>query len=104
MFRKIEKQFKSEDFKKEWNPLEYYATMDILKNKFRKHYKIYNIEDKFGLPYTSSSSFAMISNTNTIFEIEKGLNLEYFVITNNSMIIAVFEDQNNNERFYEIEF
>jgi hypothetical protein len=104
MFREIEREYTSADFKKEWNNIEIKGVEAILQEGFKEYYNIKNAEDYFGLPYTSTSSFAMMSNTNSKFEIEEGWRLEYFAITNNNMLIMIAWDEDENERYFEVEY
>lgn len=57
------------------------------------------LEMFFGLPYTSSSQYAMLGNTNTIFYVDtaKVFKLSYIVLTNNNNVIIVAEDNDENE-------
>jgi len=106
MFRRV--NWKPE-FKQEWNWLETEGVMSYLQTKFKENYNIRDIEDKFGLPYTSTGIYAEISNTNCEFEIEPGIQLRYFAIHDNGnrpeypLPIAVGWDDDENEYFYMIE-
>ena len=63
-----------------------------------------DIEEFFGLPYTSSSSFAMISNTNTEYFIdtENQFNIEYFALTEDGKVILSAWDRKENEKYFVI--
>jgi hypothetical protein len=102
MFKRIEWQ---PEFKKEWSWLETEGIMAYLQKLFKENYRIRNIDEKFGLPYTSSSDFAVISNTNCQFEIESGINLDGFAIIDNDYpyIIALGTDNEENDYFYIVE-
>ena len=105
MFHEFTKKRTSADFKKEWSYIEQEGVKSLIQqayNEMQGNTKT-NVEDKFGLPYTDTSDFAMLSNTNTKYEIEEGWNLEYFAVTHNNIIVAVFMDKNENERFYRVE-
>mgnify|MGYP001007725645 CR=1 FL=1 len=54
-----------------------------------------DIEEFFGLPYTSSSNFAMVSNTNTEYFIdtENQFNIEYFALTEDGKVILSVWDR-----------
>jgi len=104
MFYELSAKVDLKDCKKEWNHFEHIGILEVLKNGFKK-YGINNIEDHFGLPYTSTSQCAMIGNTNTYFHLNNDMkyNLEYFVLTNNNILVAVFWDVDENEKFYRVE-
>jgi hypothetical protein len=101
MFKRIE-NLSNADFKKQWTDEKIKEVMKTLTRKFKKHYHIYNAEDHFGFPYTSSSEFAMVSNTNCLFDIEKGFNFDCIGISNKGKLIAIASDYSGNERYYEI--
>ena len=65
-------------------------------------YTMANIEDFFGLPYTSSSSFAMVSNTNTEYyiDMEKQYNVEYFALTEDNKVILSAWNREENEKYF----
>jgi hypothetical protein len=65
-------------------------------------YTMANIEDFFGLPYTSSSSFAMISNTNTEYYIDTDnqYNIEFFALTEDNRVILSAWDKEENEKYF----
>lgn len=77
----------------------------IVKNKvirFFANYDVYNPYEFFGLPYTSSSSFAMESNTNSLFNIEvsgKVYNFEYVALSETKDVYFAFWDSEENEIF-----
>ena len=102
MFRKIDHH---QPFKKEWSWVETEGVMSYLSKAFKENYRIKDIDSKFGLPYTSSSDFAMISNTNCQFEIEHGINLDCFALTDNDypIIVAIGSDNDGNDFFYAVE-
>lgn len=92
-------------FKKEWSWIETEGVMAILAKLFKEHYRIKDIEEKFGLPHTSSSEFAMISNSNCKFEIEPGIYLDWFALKDSDypQIIAGATDKDENEFYYIVE-
>ena len=60
-------------------------------------------EDTYGLPYTSSSSFAMLSNTNVIAELSNPLssrkwNFDWLALTEDNEVVAGFTDIDENEK------
>ena len=63
---------------------------------------IQDIESFFGLPYTSSSSYAMIGNTNTRYcvDVEENYNIELFAITTDNKIILEAWDNEENEKYF----
>ncbi|WP_207669512.1 hypothetical protein [Clostridium tagluense] len=72
------------------------------RGNIKKIYELKDIESFFGLPYTSSSSYAMIGNTNTIFSVDnEGLyNIELFAITEDDKIILEVWDNEENEKYF----
>jgi hypothetical protein len=111
------KEIEKPIFEKEWNDSQWNLVHNTIEKFFkgktlqdhRGQYKrlsnMESIEDFFGLPYTSSSSFAMISNTNTMYhiDIEKQYNISYFALTNNNEVVLIAEDNNENEKYYILE-
>lgn len=96
-------------FIKEWNNYEE-TTMKVYKAFARWEKKNLivlnnkrdrNIEYTYGLPYTSSSAFAMISNTNCKAEYihNRNLHFEYIAITEENKIVVALWDAEENETF-----
>ena len=56
-------------------------------------------EDPYGLPYTSSSSFAMLGNTNVDAVLNKDANwhFDWLALTDEGWVIAGFENHDNEE-------
>jgi len=96
---KLSENRDSKDFKKEWSWIETKGAEIIIQEWLSENFpKIKeSAEDFFGLPYTSSSSFALLGNTNTRFELEEGYNVKYFAITNNNQLIIGCWDAEENE-------
>ena len=104
MSGKVKVVGKPTTFLLEWNEEQqkkvYNALMKIFKNKILTNHRgersiihnIDNLNDFFGFPYTSVSSFALISNTNTLYFVdENGMyNLTYVAmdVDENVYIIA----------------
>lgn len=97
MFKKADRTF---NFRQSWSTFELIGIEKHLQDKFKEHFHIRDIDDYFGLPYENSSSFAMISNTNTKFHIEPDIQLEYFALEGEDVLVAVGWDENENEHFY----
>ena len=57
-------------------------------------------EYTYGLPYTSSSSFAMISNTNVRAELkeDRNFNFDWLALTEDNEVVAGFTDNDENEK------
>lgn len=55
---------KDSEFKHTWNHVEKFGVEQILNRYFEEVCGIKKFSDLVGLPYTSSSSYAMLSNTN----------------------------------------
>jgi hypothetical protein len=67
-------------------------------------YTIGNIEDFFGLPYTSSSEYAGIWNTNTQYYIdtENQYNIDGFALTEDNKPVLIASDINDNTKYFVI--
>jgi hypothetical protein len=63
-----------------------------------------SIEGFFGLPYTSSSSFAMLGNTNTryCFDVEEKYNIDCFGLGKDGKVYIFCTDDEENEKVYKI--
>lgn len=60
-------------------------------------------EDKFGLPYTSSSAFAGLWNTNCEMEFTPGQYIQGFTLDrNDGRIIVLTTDREEADKWYEI--
>lgn len=62
------------------------------------------IEDFFGLPYTSSSSYALVTNTNNDCYIDKedNLSIGHFALTTNNEVVVNVKDPKGNEQYFAI--
>ena len=89
--------------KKEWSEIETEGAKAIIEKYFNEYHSIKNTENFFGLAYTSSSDYAALWNTNSNFEIEEGIKLEGFAITDNDILTANGEDREGNNYFYRLE-
>ena len=98
--RKLTRNLK---LKNEWSDIEVAGVEKLVQEYFSEYTKIKNVIDFFGLPYTSSSSFAALWNTNTTFTIEEGINLIGFAITENNILVAIGEDSEENNYLYRLE-
>ena len=67
-------------------------------------YTMANIEDFFGLPYTSSSSFAGLWNTNTRYclDTEEKYNIDGFGFGKDGKVYIFCTDNEENEKIYQI--
>ena len=56
-------------------------------------------EDTYGLPYTSSSEFAMLGNTNVDAVLRKNAiwHFDWLALTDEGIVVAGFENRNNEE-------
>ena len=82
-------------------------SMQTLENHRGEKHKMYtmnNIENFFGLPYTSSSSFAMLGITNTrfSFDTENEFGIDCFALGNDSNVYVWCSDREENEKLYKI--
>ena len=93
-------------FKKEWTDTEYNAVVKCFSRWEKSHLIITHgnrertTEDTYGLPYTSSSSFAMLSNTNVRAELraDQRFNFEWLGLTTENKLVAGFTDYFENEK------
>ena len=96
-------------FKKEWTEAERKAVIKVFSKWEPSHlvitygYRERTTEDTYGLPYTSSSSFAMLSNTNVCAELISPIlnekwNFDWLALTENNEVIAGFTDADENEK------
>lgn len=92
-------------FKKEWTEAEYKAVVKCFSRWEKSHLIIVygqrerTTEDTYGLPYTSSSSFAMLSNTNVqaVLKSDKDFYFDWLGLTTENKVIAGFADEDENE-------
>lgn len=93
-------------FKKEWTEKELEAVIKVFSAWERKNLVITygrrerNTEYTYGLPYTSSSDFAMISNTNVkaVLRDDPSCTFDWITLTESNEVVAVFTDENENEK------
>lgn len=116
MFANLQEISPEPEFKLEWSDDEYKQVNKAIKNLFgsktvtdhrgqtRTLYTMDQIEDFFGLPYTSSSSLAMVSNCNTRLCVDKEeqYNIEYFALTKDNKVVMVAWDKDENEKDFVI--
>ena len=97
------------EFKKEWTEAEHKAVIKVFSRWEKSHliitygHRERTTEDTYGLPYTSSSSFAMLSNTNVQAELispflGKKWNFDWLALTENNEVVAGFTDVDENEK------
>lgn len=60
--------------------------------------------DTYGLPYTSSSNYAMVSNTNVeaVYKYNTNFYFNHVAVSKNGEIRAYFTDKNDKEAYIEI--
>lgn len=96
-------------FKKEWTEAEHKAVIKVFSKWEPSHlvitygYRERTTEDTYGLPYTSSSSFAMLSNTNVCAELinpfsSRKWNFDWLALTEKNEVVASFTDADENEK------
>lgn len=102
-------------FKKEWSEYETLGVIQFIEKYFKEHkedFKIVagnfkaweSIDSILGLPYTSSSSYAMLDATcNVDCRNTDNLRLDHFALTENNILIAVYQDDNENEFYYRMD-
>lgn len=103
-------------FLQEWNDLQERKAIRKFENLFQfktltdhngnKRYikDLESLENFFGLPYTSSSNYAMISNTNTMYYVDnnKIYNLDHVAMDINEDVYIVASDINEQEIYLKI--
>lgn len=93
-------------FKKEWTDTEYNAVVKCFSRWEKKNLIITygcrrrTTEDTYGLPYTSSSSFAILCNTNVRAELkaDQRFTFDWLGLTENNEVVAGFTDYFENEK------
>ena len=93
-------------FKKEWTDTEYNAVVKCFSKWEPTHLIIIygkrarTTEDTYGLPYTSSSSFAMLSNTNVqaVLKRDRDFYFDWLGLTTENEVVAGFTDADENEK------
>lgn len=93
-------------FKKEWAEAEYKAVVKCFSRWEKSHLIIVygqrerTTEDTYGLPYTSSSSFAILSNTNVqaVLKREREFYFDWLGLTTKNEVVAGFTDADENEK------
>lgn len=94
------------EFKKEWTEAGHKAVIKVFSRWEKSHliitygHRERTTEDTYGLPYTSSSSFAMLSNTNVQAELkeDRNFNFDWLGLTTENEVVAGFTDKNENEK------
>jgi hypothetical protein len=106
----------SSEMLQEWNDKEFQTVKEAIRKlfgmkrlidlqgitRFMKDYE--SIELFFGLPYTSSSDFAMLSNTNTIYylDTENKYNIDCFGLGKDGKVYIFCTDADENEIVYQV--
>ena len=93
-------------FKKEWTEAEHNAVIKTFERWEKSHLFItygrreHTTEDTYGLPYTSSSSFAMLSNTNVqaVLKRDRDFYFDWLGLTMENEVVAGFTDADENEK------
>ena len=101
MLRMSEDFHRNVTFKQEWTEIETAGVIAMIQEYFSGG--IRDVNDYFGLPYTSGGEFAAVWNTNKHYEIEEGIKLQGFVITTNNILLALGEDENETNYLYRVE-
>jgi hypothetical protein len=105
-------------FKKEWDVKDEKRVNKAVMNLFRgktmidehhqnKKYTFFafsQVSDFLGLPYTSTSSFAMISNCNTecFIDEENQYNIEFFALTEDNKVMLGAWGRDEEQLYFEI--
>lgn len=106
----------SNDMTQEWNDQEVNFVDSTIRGLFirktltdhrgnkKRMINMETIEDFFGLPYTSSSSFAMYGVTNTRFclDTEEEYGIDCFGLGNDGNIYIWCTDREENEKVYKV--
>lgn len=93
-------------FKKEWTEAEHNSVIKTFERWEKSHLFItygrreHTTEDTYGLPYTSSSSFAMLSNTNVqaVLKRDRDFYFDWLGLTTENEVVAGFTDYFENEK------
>ena len=93
-------------FKKEWTEAEHNAVIKTFSRWEKSHLLITygererTTEYTYGLPYTSSSSFAMLSNTNVqaVLKRDRDFYFDWLGLTMENQVVAGFTDADENEK------
>jgi hypothetical protein len=105
--REIE-NFDTKTLKKEMSMVEIYGLEYVLLMYFRSighsYFRISDLEDWLGLPYTSSGDYAGIWVTNYPLSMVGLLGVDGFALSENGMIVIVMSDFNSNLSYYELEW
>ena len=94
-------------FKEEWTDSETTKVIKVFSQWEKKNLTITydkrarTTGDTYGLPYTSSSDYAMISNTNVkaVLNSDKEFSFNHLALTEDNKVVAVFYNDNENEKF-----
>lgn len=100
--RLFEQNIKNITLKKTWSNLEYLGYKTQINIFFQENFEIKNATEELQL--ISGDYFdnqALFPNKN--FEIEEGINLSSFVITENNVLIMIGENHLEQETLYKIE-
>lgn len=92
--------------KKEWTEAEYKAVIKCFSIWEKSHLVIIygkrerTTEDTYGLPYTSSSGLAMLSNTNVqaVLKRDRAFYFDWLALTTENEVVAGFTDVDENEK------
>lgn len=98
------------NFKKEWEENEVKNVINTFSKWERQNLIITHgkrekdVEYTYGLPYTSSSSYAMLWNTNVEAEYkgDKNFKFDHLALTENNKVVVVLSDSEEKEMFIEI--
>jgi hypothetical protein len=76
-----------------------------LKDHRETNHKITNftqIENFFGFPYTTTSSFAMVSNCNTVFKFQEDFNFDCLGIGEDGNVYLFCTNNEQKEKIYKV--
>ena len=95
-------------FKKEWTEAEHKAVINALSKWERSNLTITHgnrertVEDTYGLPYTSSSGCAMLSNTNVLAKLNGNYDdifyFDWLGLTEDNEVVAWFTNVDEEEK------
>ena len=114
MFASLKELPSEPECKAEWTEKESKKVDKVIKNLFsmktltdhrgdkKTLYTMAQIEDFFGLPYTSTSRYAMLGNCNTRFCVDKEekFNIEFFALTTDDKVVLSAWDIEENEKYF----
>lgn len=108
MYLLFDQALELKEVKQSWNRFEQLGVEVFINEYFADEYGITNAVEFFGLTYFSSGylgdypAFFVTSREGNDFEIEDGIVIKCFIMNQNETLIAVGEDQDEKEYYYNV--